>query len=725
MKAYTAERWAAGGAAPLWNPLSGAGEPWLSQLQSGVFYPGDLPFHLPWPWGPLAGIALHLAIAASGMASLLSGLGSSRRAAVAGALVFAGGGAFLSLFPVYNNACTAAYLPWLFSLSRGAVRGRGFHGFALVAALSFLAGEPALAAAGVLASAFAAFLFRNEGERVTVLARTAFSRLAPGAILGVGLAAVALLPFASYVRDQGRMDSVTREEGLARGLGASDLADLVFVPSERVVRGDVPASRGGYLVALTLTPLAFLLALAAPAGFPGRRGFLVFLAALGCAGFLLALGASGGLAPALFDAGLLKGVRFPARWFVFSHLALSFAAGAGLDGWLFGRTDARRDGPEGAEPRDRWLLVWAASTTALVFGLLVLALGEGLSQRDLAASAALWAGTLVAGSTLVLSALRRTPGLTRLASAAVLVLLLFSPLLAQEPLTSVPSSSIHGVPPVLGERAAKGGRLFTIAMDRPLLMRWLFDGGKGWSEDTPGRLHAVAGGYHNLPMGIPTVGSPSPIGSPRRARLLSVALTGGSATRILSLLDTRHLLTPFNGLPGARFVAQTGAIKLFALDGGLGRAFFARSARAASDDEAADALRRPGFSPEDLALTGLESQAALEATGPGEPAGRRFGLVTVVRETPEEMELTTTLSTRAFLVVTRSWDPGWRAEVDGVPVALHRTFIALSGLSVEPGTHTVVLRYRPEGYRVGILLSAVSALLISVAWLSGRPPEAP
>ena len=80
MKSYTAERWASG-APPLWNPLSGGGEPWLAQLQSGVLYPGDLPFLLGWREGAFLGIAFHLALAAAGMAYWLWELGGSRPAA--------------------------------------------------------------------------------------------------------------------------------------------------------------------------------------------------------------------------------------------------------------------------------------------------------------------------------------------------------------------------------------------------------------------------------------------------------------------------------------------------------------------------------------------------------------------------------------------------------------------------------------------------------------------
>ncbi|MHB8800767.1 MAG: hypothetical protein ACYDBY_20185, partial [Thermoanaerobaculia bacterium] len=123
MKAYTAERWAAGGI-PLWNPLSGCGEPWLAQLQSGVLYPGDLPFLLGWREGAFLGIALHLALAAAGAAFFLWELGASRPASILAGALYAGGGAYLSLVPVYNNAATAAWLPWIFACAWRVAAGR-------------------------------------------------------------------------------------------------------------------------------------------------------------------------------------------------------------------------------------------------------------------------------------------------------------------------------------------------------------------------------------------------------------------------------------------------------------------------------------------------------------------------------------------------------------------------------------------------------------------------
>ena len=114
-----------------------------------------------------------------------------------------------------------------------------------------------------------------------------------------------------------------RDEGRGRRRGPSarsDLADLVVPPSSDATRRP-GAGRGGYLVTLALAPFPFVLAGAAGAGFASRPRLLAALLALAAVGVVLALGARGGVVPLLWDAGLARGVRFPARWFVLAHFA--------------------------------------------------------------------------------------------------------------------------------------------------------------------------------------------------------------------------------------------------------------------------------------------------------------------------------------------------------------------------------------------------------------------
>src|SRR5260370_23018625 len=109
LKLYTIDRLRLG-EIPLWNPLSGNGEPWLANLQSGVFYPPSFLFLL--PGVALAAalyLLLHFGIGAWGMWRFL------REEAVSetGSLFGAGGflaGVYASSPPAYcDYFWSAAY----------------------------------------------------------------------------------------------------------------------------------------------------------------------------------------------------------------------------------------------------------------------------------------------------------------------------------------------------------------------------------------------------------------------------------------------------------------------------------------------------------------------------------------------------------------------------------------------------------------------------------------
>jgi hypothetical protein len=53
--------------------------------------------------------------------------------------------------------------------------------------------------------------------------------------------------------------------------------------------------------------------------------------------------------------------------------------------------------------------------------------------------------------------------------------------------------------------------------------------------------------------------------------------------------------------------------------------------------------------------------------------------------------------------------PGWRAAVDGTPVAVQPVDYALSGVVVPAGAHQLTLRFRQNSFRLGAALSALGA----------------
>jgi len=715
MKAYTAARWTSG--VPLWNPLSGCGEPWLAQLQTGVFYPGDLPFHLPGAWGPLLGIALHLAIASSGMAAWLSGLGTSRPGALLGAGVFAGGGGFLSLALVYNNFETASFLPWLFLAARHAVRGGSPAGFGAAVALAFLGGEPALAAGGAAAAGLVAFTTRGDEPGRRPRGVRGASRLAGGLVLGAGLAAVAAIPFFEYARTSGRLTGVTRSEALARPVGTSDLVDLVLPPSRSFLARPADG-RGGYLTTLALSALVLLLACGAGAGLVPRPRLLAALSVMSLAGLLLALGARGGLLPVLWDLGLARGVRFPARWFVFTQLALACLAGSGLDGWLHGRL---LGWPKGREPEDG-----AAASPPAVQRLAPAVLFGGAAAALFAAGAA--AGRLTglpaftallatgAGAALLVSARaagRPAPRLAGSLLAAIAVLPL--PLESASAFAPAPRAR---PPSAVADLAGAPGRVFPVVSDASLLAALTREAGGEWGGASAARARAALSGYTNLPLGISSAASPSPIGNPRLTRLLGAALSGGDAETILALVDVRHVVSPFpTTIPGARLTHHDAGILVYAMPRALGRVFFARSAREADDEAVFRALSAPDFDAESAVLL-----APPAGPLPAPRAGRSYSVARVVRDAPEALTVDTDASESGYLVLTRSHDRGWEARVDGTEVPVRRADLALSAVLVPAGAHRLELAYRPAAFRLGAAVSVVSLVVLAGLVLAGQRP---
>ena len=191
------------GRLPLWNPYAGCGAPHLANAQSGIFDPvhliaylGTLPDAFAWM------AAFRLWIAGLGMYWLARewNLGFAGRWFAGLTFPFCG---FLIVWLQYPVTPAAIWLPWLLWATQRLLNRPGIRQVAYVAAftaLPLLAGHVQTAAHLLLAAGLLTLfeLFNRNG-------RTLKERLIPltrwgaGITLGVGLAAVQLLPLASYL----------------------------------------------------------------------------------------------------------------------------------------------------------------------------------------------------------------------------------------------------------------------------------------------------------------------------------------------------------------------------------------------------------------------------------------------------------------------------------------------------------------------------------------------
>ena len=73
-------------------------------------------------------------------------------------------------------------------------------------------------------------------------------------------------------------------------------------------------------------------------------------------------------------------------------------------------------------------------------------------------------------------------------------------------------------------------------------------------------------------------------------------------------------------------------------------------------------------------------------------------------------------STSGGLVVLHdAWDRGWRARLDGRPVAVLPVNLISRGVIVPPGKHRVEMQYEPYRFRTGLGISAAALVLLLIA----------
>jgi hypothetical protein len=134
----------------------------------------------------------------------------------------------------------------------------------------------------------------------------------------------------------------------------------------------------------------------------------------------------------------------------------------------------------------------------------------------------------------------------------------------------------------------------------------------------------------------------------------------------------------------------------------LGEARFVSSARSFTDaDSAVAALlaaRVPLGEREFLVAAPWEGERTFAVARLREPVPELLGSIVLEVETSGE----------ALLVLATTWDPGWRAEVDGRPARVLETAAGYLAVVVPAGAKSIRLRYRDAWVRAGAGLSALS-----------------
>lgn len=138
---------------------------------------------------------------------------------------------------------------------------------------------------------------------------------------------------------------------------------------------------------------------------------------------------------------------------------------------------------------------------------------------------------------------------------------------------------------------------------------------------------------------------------------------------------------------------------------------FVNRAEVVSDPLAAvEIIKSEAFDP----LETLLLQAKLPADRASSSELTRPGKCDLVRWAAGDIAIDVETERARWLLISASYDKGWRATMDDTPLAIHRANVCFMALHVPEGRHEVTLRYATPGLKLGGLVSGTSAILLVV-----------
>jgi hypothetical protein len=700
------------GHVPLWNPFILMGAPFLANMQSAVFSPfhifsyvGDL--KRSFAWSALS----RLLVAGVGMYYWCRLLAVSEVGAILAGISF-----MLCAFHVvwlnHPHTNVSILLPWAFVaiekiVTHGNIRSALF--MAIVIAALFFGGHPETVLHIALGTGVF-FLYRIgrklHKERRADMLRTVLTSAAGGVLLGVGLAAIVLVPFVELLSQSGVWEArgdFTRNPFVLQlsTLLTAVAPDLFGNPAHGSDYG--PSNYNERIAYAGFLPLLLAVLslrhwrLDPRAQFFGGWGLFCFAVIYG-------------FWPIFDVVTLLPIFRHTAnhRLLFFWQFCIAVLAGIGVD--LVMQSEKRR---KDATPK--YFLILAAGLSLLPFCLWLVPQLGFVKQNSKTFSGALWPA-IMGGAALGLFALFRREKLDPYGWGIAVCVLTFFDLFAvghtYNPAVNK-NRVFHCLPEsirfLLGQEGTfRIAGLEGLTLPANTAMAYGLQDIRGYELPAPRRLvkFFTEGLYGDYIYGAHYELKDL---SPQTLRLLSLA-------NVRYVLSTRDLASSYPSLSKV----YSGEVQVYENLDVLPRAFVVHQIQVASNEQ--DALAKIINSKIDLKEVGiLEAGDSLVnkqqiVTNPegGLPSGPCADKIEVVRYEPHRVYLQVDLCQPGVIVLTDTYYTGWKVYLDGVAQHLGRLDYLFRGVYSDSGRHEVQFVYDPLSYKIGLVFSAISGITVLV-----------
>ena len=666
---------------PLWNPHAYAGAPLLGNFQSALLSPFTaLAYVLPIRMALGVEPILKTMTAGLSMYWMLRVLALQPLAATAGAVAFMFNGFVIAWlgWPLTN---VAIWLPLLVGLTerlRGTEAWQYFGWLALVTAVQFLGGYPETSFHVLVVLGCYALYRAGRPAPVKFLAQ-----FAVGGALGGLLAGAQLLPFLHYLFQSATF--VARPEAhhvdtlSPRAIIALLIPNYFGSPASRNFWGPANYNK----ISGSAGTLPWILAACALLGGWSKRGTKFFLALPILTGLMVY-----DARPFPWILSTLPGFSIAAnnRLILFLPFSLAALCGIGMEILINPPPDARSRIITGIEVSFALLLM-------MLTGFLI-ADHETILQKGLTVFVAVQCGTflllMTAGAFVSIYALRRgacniTLGICLL-SIELVSILSFAP--SYNPI--IRTKDFYPITPAL-EYLRHDRSLFRVLLPVPNVGAVFgFSDIGGYDGMTPRHLEQL-------------IDTGNSVGSLGNRTLL---FTDDLNSPITDLVNLKYeFLPPGAPSPGPKFrlVYEGSDGQIYRNTNVFPRAFLVPHARTCLNNDTALALLRAGKIDllNEVVIAGCYHLASGKSP---------YGIPEVQRYEPERVVVHVDIQSPAFLVLTDTYDAGWRVWVDGREAPLLRADYAFRAVALGPGSHKVKFLYRPLLFRAGLVLSIVALL---------------
>jgi hypothetical protein len=182
------------------------------------------------------------------------------------------------------------------------------------------------------------------------------------------------------------------------------------------------------------------------------------------------------------------------------------------------------------------------------------------------------------------------------------------------------------------------------------------------------------------------------------------------------------------GLQGKREeLLKANTIKLYRNRNPLPRAWLVKDHRLLDQKSILAILSGKEFNPRKEVL--LEEEPAGNLPNPplvkgGKEVGLREGLqnkVEIVSESNNRVHLHVRAKENAFLVLSDTYFPGWKAYVDGKEERIYRANYAFRAIPIRAGAHKVEFTYKPLSFKLGAVITLLGILgCVGIAFVTKR-----